>query len=190
MGSPAAGALRLAHAATFGTVAFALALIAHVAAGGPSPQPVTLIFLAGAVAAGSVLVTGRRRGVAATTTALGAVQIALHAAFMALAPADGCMTLTMPASHAGPMSMTSCLERSPGWMGSPGSEAPLLARGDRALWLLATLLLPVLRLRCAPLPPWRPALVFRCPVPVLGRGRMVCSGVGRRGPPHMRIGLA
>ena len=201
MGSPAAGPLRLARAAAFGTVAFALALVAHVAAGGPSPRPVTLTFLAGGVAGVSVLVTARRFGVAHTTLALGAVQIGLHAAFMALAPAAGCMTVTLPASHAaGPMSMTSCLAGSPG-SGSPlpmvlahaGATvvlAVLLARGDRALWLLATLLLPALLPRSVPLSPTRAAPVFRCAVPVLCRGRMVSSGVGRRGPPHEGTCLA
>jgi hypothetical protein len=207
MGSPAAGALRMARAAAFGAVAFALALVAHVAAGGSSPRPVTLAFLAGAVAGVSVLVTGRRLCVAATTLALGAVQVGLHGAFMALAPAAGCMTVTMPGSHAGdPMSMTSCADVAPGWEGSPGSGAALpmvlthagatvvlavlLARGDRALWLLGTLLLPILWLRAAPRLRRYSAPLLRCTVPALGRGRMVSSGVGRRGPPQVRVRLS
>jgi hypothetical protein len=206
MGSPAAGALRVARAAAFGAVALALALIAHVAAGGSSPRPIALTFLAGVVAGVSVVVTGRRLCVGATTLALGAVQVGLHAAFMALTPAAGCMTVTMPVSHAGgPMSMTSCPDGAPGWMGLPGSGAALpmvlahagatvvlavlLARGDRALWLLGTLVLPILSLRAAPRLRRRLAPLLGCTVPALGRGRMVSSGVGRRGPPRVRACL-
>ena len=64
MSSPAVGALRLTRAAAFGTVAFALALLAHTVSGGPTPRPVVLTFLAAGVAAGSVLLTGRKRGTA------------------------------------------------------------------------------------------------------------------------------
>ena len=180
MGSPAAGPLRLARAAAFGTVAFALALVAHVSGGRSDPAAGHTDVLAGGVAGGSVLVTGRRCG-GARLLGLGAVQVGLHVAFMALAPAAGCRTVTLPASPSRrPVSVTSCPPCR--WLGSPGSGSPLpmvlahagatvalavlLARGDRALWLLATLLLPALSVAlCAALAhPGGPCSDARFPV--------------------------
>jgi hypothetical protein len=199
MSSPAVGALRLARAVAFGTVAFALALLAHTVSGGPTPRPVVLTFLAAGVAAGSVLLTGRKRGTAAVTLGLTGVQAGLHVAFMALAPVAGCSTMTMPMSHLpGSTSVTLCAA-GPAASVAPASTpllmvlahaaatlvlAVLLARGERALWLLFTLLLPALCRRVAPALRHRRSPCAASWVPALGGGRMVSSGVGRRGPPR------
>ena len=185
MSSPTAGALRFTRAAAFGTVAFALALLAHTVSGGPTPRPVVLTLLAVGVAAGSVLLTGRKLGAAGLMLALGGVQAGLHVAFMALAPVAGCSTMSMPMSHHGATSMTLCSAGADASASMAPVSTPLvmvlahaaatlalavlLARGERALWLLFTLLLPALCLRVAPLLRPRPRPVRRVLAPCAGR---------------------
>ena len=117
------------------------------------------------------------------TLGLAGVQAGLHVAFMALAPGSGCSTMTMPMSHLhGSTSVTLCAA-GPAASVAPASTpllmvlahaaatlalAVLLARGERALWLLFTLLLPALCRRVAPLLRHRPRPLRRVLVPGAG----------------------
>lgn len=189
---------------------FALALLAHLGAGGTAPGPVVLLALAGLIALTAVLITGARLTALHVAVSLAGMQVFLHEAFMRLAAPVGCSMSGM--SPPSPGQMRSLGQMSHG--GRPalecaagmaqaglGEQAPfsssamlcahvaatavmaaLLAYGEKVLWFLAGWVRPPLTVRVG-----RSELPA---VPTMTSGpprmfgvQLACGGIGRRGPP-------
>lgn len=90
---PGAGLLRVSRAAVLGSVAFVLALSAHVAAGGRAPSMATSLMLALSCAFVCFVLTSRRLGLVALATTLGVLQLVLHCAFVWFTPGV-CVTVS------------------------------------------------------------------------------------------------
>ncbi|WP_432502207.1 hypothetical protein [Kineococcus arenarius] len=193
MQSPARGAVRLARAGFVALTVVALASLAHVAGGEELPPSLVLLALGALTGCAAFTLTGRRLSAPALLIALGAGQVALHAALRALA-AD---TVDVP-SHGHHQEWVplaaGALEHAPGG-GSPVpmllahavatlAAALVLAHGERAVWSLWAWLQP---LRAVVLAVLRvPVLLPVAPVPVVVAARprsVVARRVARRGPP-------
>jgi hypothetical protein len=197
MSSPAAGGLRLLRAGGLTVAAYALASVAHVQAGGGLPTWPWLAAILLLTFWGAVVLTGRRLGRVATVAGLGVSQLVLHEAFGFLSPVGACLRDSfVPAGHAGHEVVLTCAD--------PGLSMPahhgrgltmvvahavaaaltglVLARGEDAVWFLASLVWPALPSPVRPAPP-----ESRLPVSPRPRSvarQVVCSGgPGRRGPP-------
>jgi hypothetical protein len=206
MWSPTRGLLRAMRAALLGVVGFALALIAHLAAGGAAPGPVALLFLAGLLGLAAVLLTGTRLSPVRVGVYLTAMQVVLHEVFMWLGAPAGCVMTGMsglpggPIGHGGgPAPLVQCATGIAGLGMSQGSTfaatamvgahvaatavmAALLAYGEQVLWFLAGCVRPPRLLRVGQ--PELPAVqVVSSRTPQIFRLRFACGGVGRRGPP-------
>lgn len=161
MATPARGALRWARSASLAVATVGLAATAHVLAGGRVPGAGALAVLAVATSLVCVLVTGRRRGLAAIAATMAGLQAALHHGFMLLAPmhpADGCAVDLGHAQHVagalhglcGPLAGSGhhVLAASPTMLlahaGATLLLSAALAGGERALWLLGRLVAPAL----------------------------------------------
>jgi hypothetical protein len=206
MWSPTRGVPRVLRAATLGVVAFALALVAHVVAGGAVPGPVAMLFLAGLVALAAVLLTRARLSPIRVGVSLGAMQMVLHESFMWLSAPAGCLMTGASAPAGVPMGRGSMpvplVECATGMahmgmgMGSPFTAtamvgahvvatavmAALLAYGEKVLWFLAG---RGRSPRCLGVGlPGLPALrLVSSGEPRMFGLRLACGGVGRRGPP-------
>jgi hypothetical protein len=199
MRSPEVGALRVARAFGFGLTAFALSVVAHVAAGGPAPSATTTLLLGAGTLWVSVFLTWRRLGVTASVVSLGALQVVLHAG-LSLASAGGAC-LTVVHSHAGhlasgPMTMCAASSSVHGHVhGIPGLAMTaahavaavllgvLLARADQAVWFLSALVWPRLPQPAADagVDPGTPVVLVAAPA---RRPQWLgLAAVSRRGPP-------
>lgn len=201
MAHPSTGSLRILRAAVLGSAAFALALSAHVAAGGRAPSLAfawVLVIACGGVSFG---LTSRRLGPAAISTTLGVFQLGLHYSFMWLS--SGACVAGSPAGiapiheHGGHAQGLSCVPMAAG-MSAVGqvpttmlgahvvatvATAFALAHGERVLWLMFSAVWtafhavgPVLIL---------PAKRRSEPLLTAGVGvaLVALGGIGRRGPP-------
>jgi len=205
MPTPKRGATRLARAAAFGLVTLVLASGAHAFAGGDLPSMAVLALLAVPLMLGAVVLTSRRCGPVLLVGSLGATQVLLHEALMALTahsatdmfPADLGVHHAAQVLESGQASAHSAaVMAGTAAVGTEGSSvtmkvahvlatlvtALLLARGEQALWQLAARLLPALPAEpvlvgCARLR--SPALVS---LPAL-RPSVALGGPGLRGPP-------
>ena len=206
MFSPAQGLLRGLRAASLGVVAFVLASLAHVAAGGAVPGPGVLLLLAGLVGMASMLLTRVRLSPVGVVVSLAGIQVLLHEAFMRLGTQAGCVLTGMSAPAGGHVAMGQAGQLVPecatgmaqagmghGSMSSAmimlGAHiaatvlmAALLAYVDKLLWILAGWVRPArwLAVRLPELPAVR---VFSYRAPHTLRALFACGGVGRRGPP-------
>ena len=204
MSRPTCGSLRGLRAASLSVVAFVLALVAHLAAGGVAPGPVALVLLAGVIGLAAVLLTRVQLSLPHIAISLGTMQVILHEVFMRLgAPADCVMTgVSSPIdAHMGrAQPMLGCatsiahtqmghssMFSAPAMVGAHVTAAVvmalLLAHGEKVLWFLAEFVYP---------PRWSPMglpdlLAVRrdcsCAPPRLSV-RFAYGGVGRRGPPQ------
>ncbi len=177
----AAPALVAARAGVLGAVTTLLAAVAHVTAGGLLPPwPMLLLITTGAMA-GVAPLTQQEMSARRLVLLVCGGQLALHAAFTLVAGHQH--TDTLPAELA--MTVAHLL--------AAASVALLLARGERGLWSLLTLLsalaAPVQRAArlltlVAPSPGTTGPLPV-APVPALagGTGRRVHPAAPRRGPP-------
>lgn len=180
-----------------------LSLLAHVAAGGSAPTPVSLAVVGVGLTLASLVLTARRLRMADLVLALGAAQLGLHEAFMWLDPArTACQTAVLVHAHHGAHHLLACgamrmdphsAAISPALMTVAHAVAAvllavLLAHGERALWFLAQYLRD-LRPRLvatpgvtAPGPLRRPTLhlAFRS-----NPSGLTSGGLGRRGPPPL-----
>jgi hypothetical protein len=200
MATPARGALRWARSASLTVAPVGLAASAHVLAGGRVPGWAALAVLALATSLVCVLVTGRRRGLAAIAVTMAGLQAGLHQGFMLLAPVRpidrGCVGgLSAHAQHAagalhglcGPLAGHAHHElgTSPGMLLAHAGVTLLLsaalAGGERALWLLARLVAPAV-LRSPLIPANRPAPLPSTAVVVPNAWTSVRC-LTRRGPP-------
>ena len=207
MSDPATGWLRVVRAAVLGSVAFALALSAHVVAGGQAPSMTVCLVLTLACGEVSIGVTSGRLGLAAITTTLGVFQLALHYCLMWLASA-GCVAASPVAvapmhMHGGPAQILPCAPMAAGAMASTAhvstvlmlaahaiatvATAGVLAHGERVMWLLVSAVWTVFH---------RVGTVLITPAgrrsnPPLadgaGRALVALGGIGRRGPPAPRL---
>ena len=207
MSHPATGSLRVLRAATLGSVAFALALSAHVVAGGRAPSMAISLGLAVACGAGCIGVTARRLGLVAMTTILGVLEVGLHYSFMWLT-SGGCVT-GPPTAMApmrmvgGPAHVLTCVPIAAEGMPSVAhvptvlmlgahavatlATAWALAHGERVVWLLVSAVWTVLHA----VGPVLISLAKRRSVSALsagvGRSLVALGGIGRRGPPAARL---
>lgn len=202
--SPTTGWLRGLRAASLGVVGFALALVAHVAAGGVAPGPVVLFFLAGLTGLVAVLLTGAKLSPVRVGVSLTAMQVVLHEAFMWLGSPATCVVTGMSApagghmghggqpmlecangmAHAG-MGQTSMLAATAmlgAHVAATAVMVTLLAYGEKVLWFLAGCVRPPRWLRVG-LPELPAMRVVSSGAPRMLRVRFACGGVGRRGPP-------
>lgn len=197
MNSPAAGALRLLRASGLAVVAYALASVAHMVAGGALPTAAWMASIYLLTFCSAVVLTGRRLGRAAIVTGLGVSQLALHEAFRFLSAGGNCAPVSFGhPMHSGHETVMTCADRvvtmpvhhSPGlvMLAAHALAAALvgvvLARGEAAVWFLAGLVWPAMpsRARVFPMESAHPVALHPRPA---GR-QIVCSGgLGRRGPP-------
>jgi hypothetical protein len=205
MVSPTGGWLRGVRAASLGVVAFVLALVGHVAAGGAAPGPVMLILLAELIGLAAVLLTAVQLSPLRIGVSLAAAQVVLHQALLWLAaPAHCAMTAvsSTDATHIG-QSAQPALACATGMAQAGMSQgsgvgttamfgahlaatavmAGLLAYGEKVLWLLARWVRPApwLRVRLPQLPAVQ---ALSSTAPAMVRVRLASGGVGRRGPPR------
>jgi hypothetical protein len=203
MSHPATGSLRVFRAAMLGSVAFALALSAHVVAGEKAPSMAVCLVLAMVCGGVCVGVTARRLGLVAMATTLGLLQLGLHYSFMWLT-SSGCVAGS-PTGMApmrmlgGPAQILACAPMAAGTMAhvptglmlgahavATMATALVLAHGERVLWLLVSavravfhavghVLVSPAKLRS------QPGLIAGA-----GLGLVVLGGIGRRGPPAPR----
>jgi hypothetical protein len=206
--SPAQGLLRCLRAASLGVVGFALALAAHVAAGGATPGPAGLLLLAGMIGLAAVMLTGARLSSARVRVSLAVMQVVLHEAFMWLSAPAACVMPVMNApvgghmgtgmgqgaqpvldcavgmTHAG-MGQSSVFAATAmlgAHIAATALMAALLAYGERVLWFAAGWVRPASLLRVGA--PELPAVRhFSVGAPPMLRVRFAFGGVGRRGPP-------
>jgi len=186
----------LARAAGLTVAVFALAATAHLAAGGRLPSVPWSVALLMAAFWFAVAVTGRRLGRLATVVLVAGSQLLLHEAFGFTSAARSCLVLAP--EHAGHLSHGAgmlCAHPVMAMGSQHGSGVVMaaahavaaaavglvLARGEAAVWFLASLV-------WAPLPSLaRPRLggvrVLTAATPSTVRGRLWLGGVGRRGPP-------
>jgi len=207
MSSPARGLLRGLRAASLGVAGFVLALVAHVAAGGASPEPGVLLLLAGCTGLITWLLTGVRVSPVRVVVSLAAMQVVLHEALMRLSVAAPCLMPVMEPAAGGNAGMghggQPVLECATSMAPHPGMGprsifatttmlgahlvatmvmAALLAYGERALWFLAGLVRPPRSLSAVrPQPP--KIRMFPYGEPRVARACFASGGVGRRGPP-------
>lgn len=186
------------RAAMLGSVAFALALSAHVVAGGTAPSMAVCLGLAMVCGGVCVGVTARRLGLVAMTTTLGLLQLGLHYSFMWLT-SGGCVTGS-PTGMApmrmlgGPAQILACAPMAHVPTGlmlgahavATMATALVLAHGERVLWLLVSAVWTVFhavgRVLVSPAKlRSQPGLIAGA-----GRGLVVLGGIGRRGPPAPR----
>jgi hypothetical protein len=154
---PDSGALRLARATGLGLSAFALSLMAHVAAGGSVPSPTASVVMLSATVWVSIFLTWRRLNRPTMVAAVGSSQVVLHQLFSLSTGAGTCMTMVHAhADHLTNGAVTLCSQGSPAMAHHGGSSALMtaahvaaavaigliLARGEAALWFLAGLVWP------------------------------------------------
>lgn len=186
------------RAAVFGTLALLLAVAAHAAAGGPLPDPLTVVALGMPVACASVVLARRRRGLVGITVCLALAQVLLHEGLMLASTMSSCA----PAAAGGGghaampgMQVASCTTTSMGAM-VPGAvmitahllatlvTALLLAHGER----LASRLGAWVGLR-PPLAVARPAArvpgAIPSAVPQVVTQLVATGSLSRRGPPRV-----
>jgi hypothetical protein len=207
MSDPATGWLRVVRAAVLGSVAFTLALSAHVVAGGQPPSMTVCLVLTMACGGVSIGVTSGRLGLAAITTTLGVFQLGLHYCLMWLASA-GCgagphVGVAPMRMHGGPAQMLTCVPMTAEAMASTAhvstalmlgahaiatvATAWVLAHGERVMWLLVSAVWTVFhRVGTVLITPAR----RRSNPPLadgVGRALVALGGIGRRGPPAPRL---
>ena len=194
------------RAAAFGVVTLVLASGAHISAGGALPSITVLSLLAVPLMLAAGALASRRCGPVLLVGSLSAGQVLIHESLMVLTAHSAVdMFPAEPGAHhaaqalvAGQGSVHSAAAMGGAAVaGADGSSvtmkaahvlatlvtALLLARGEQALWRLATRLLPALPAEpvlvgCARLQP--PTLLS---LPAL-RPSVVSCGVGLRGPPE------
>jgi hypothetical protein len=204
--SPTQGSLRGLRAGSLGVVGFALALVAHVAAGGAAPGSVVLLLLAGLTGLAAVLLTGVRLSPVRIGVSLTAMQVVLHRVFMWLGAPTGCLVTGMSPQAGGHMGLggrpvplfecaTGMAETGMGQrsgfaamamvaahVAAAAAMAALLAYGEKGLWFLAGWVRIPRWLRVG-LPELQAVRVVSSGASPLFRVRFSCGGVGRRGPP-------
>ncbi|WP_409484289.1 hypothetical protein [Arsenicicoccus dermatophilus] len=211
MTRPDGGVLRGARTGVLAATTVCLAALAHACGGGSLPGPAALLVLGALVGAGSLVASAHRLGTRSLAVLLGGGQLGLHLAFTVLgrtgAPVDPGVGMAIAAHHGhGSVPDLAAAHLHAAGDQSAGAHAALghvhhggwvmllahvlatavtalvLARGERALWLLAGLVAPAVR----PLPV-RPALRPRPALPVLPVLAPALAHVRdvapRRGPP-------
>jgi hypothetical protein len=191
---PNKGLLRGLRASSLALVAFSLALVAHVTAGGAAPGPAVLLPLAGFIGLAAALLTRTLLTPLRIGISLGAVQVGLHEAFMRLGSlpdcpmTDGSMAGGMQMGHGG-QPMAACatglahagLAQGSALTGSTMIGAHLAATAVMA-GLLAGCARPARWLRVAPPEP-PSARAAACHAPPTTCPQLTSGGIGRRGPP-------
>jgi hypothetical protein len=189
---PGQAPLTLPRALTVTGLILGLAAAAHTAGGGHLPPAPVLCLLAAVVLLPVTMLARRRLSLASITGALGAGQLALHAAFTSLpGPVEHCTTPAGIAAHGHhqAQTVTDCTAAGTGIpalhiAALPGplmvtahilaaaTTALLLAHGETMLWrMLAWLAPPATELRPGPLPQWTaPAPLQSSCVPPLHPG--------------------
>jgi hypothetical protein len=204
MVSPTRGWLRGLRAASLGVVAFVLAFVAHVTAGGAAPGPVMLILLAGLTGLAAVLLTAVRLSPLRIGVSLAALQIVLHEAFGWLGAPVDCATTAVGATGAmqmggqgGQSALTCAAGMGQGsvfgatamlgaHIAATAVMAALLAYGEKVLWLLVRWVRPDPWL-CVRLPQLPAMQAVSSTAPPMVRLRLASGGVGRRGPPPQAL---
>ncbi|MTB72355.1 hypothetical protein GGG17_10310 [Arsenicicoccus sp. MKL-02] len=196
--TPAGGRLRLLRAGTLAVVMLALAALAHLLGAGALPGPGVLAVLLGLVLATCLTASARRLGAGSIGAILGGGQLALHGAFTVLGTTGAdpeslghvvgsghhavLVTHAWPAHAAagghGHLSLTMLLAH----VLATVVTAAVLARGERALWLLASWLAPVIRLLLDRPAHWARPAAISVAVSRLRSAELVLAAP-RRGPP-------
>lgn len=210
--TPDGGRLRLLRAGTLAVVMLALAALAHLLGAGALPGPGVLAVLLGLVLATCLTASARRLGAGSIGAILGGGQLALHGAFTVLGttgadPASlghvvGSGHHAVLVTHAAQVAGDTHLTATHAWpahaaAGGHGHlsltmllahvlatvvTAAVLARGERALWLLASWLAPVIRLLLDRPAHWARPAAISVAVPRLRSAELVLAAP-RRGPP-------
>lgn len=197
------GALRLARAFGFAAAAFALSVCAHVLAGGTPPSVTASLVLGGATVWVSLFLTGRRRGALSIVGAMGLLQLLLHEALMLSAGGGRCPALEAPRDHLHALSSTArsaCMAMPSLSPTSAAHGIPLgmtlahalaavllglvLARGESAIWFLASLVWPSRPVAVSV--PVRRQRAWSIPtVAAVPRVGHALAPISRRGPPRL-----
>lgn len=199
MTSSELGALRLARAFGFALAAFALSVGAHVLAGGPTPSVTASLVLGGSIAWASLFLTHRRRGAWSITAAMALTQVLLHRALTLSATGGGCWGLhsghghlhtVRAATHVVCAAMPSLSQAHGIPVGMTLAHAVaavvlglILARGESAIWFLASLVWPSPPMPATPLSRMPRAWPVATAQP-LRRMRSGLEPISRRGPPR------
>ncbi len=200
-----------------GITILALAAGAHMLAGGALPVPPIMLALTALTALASVAVTGIRIPPALMAALLGASQPLLHNAFDLLSGqgmTGGASMAGMagPDMHhdligvaAGPLPVAASMAHLSVGTAAPAAvlamtvahiaatlaSAVVLAKGEEALWLLASWLCPLVQLPTAPAAVVVPSVSVQTPdVPVRPQPRRNLRMDCRRGPPATAVQLA
>lgn len=192
--TPDGGRLRLLRAGTLAVVMISVAALAHVLGGGALPGGGVLAVLLGLVLVTCLVASGRRLEGLSIGAILGGGQLALHEAFALLGTtgADAASlghvvgsghhaVLVTHAGQAGSghhLSLSMLLAHALATV----VTAAVLARGERALWLLAGWLAPVIRLLLERPAHWPRPAAITVAVPRLRSAELVLAAP-RRGPP-------
>ncbi len=192
--TPDRGRLRLLRAGTLAVVMISVAALAHVLGGGALPGGGVLAVLLGLVLVTCLVASGRRLEGLSIGAILGGGQLALHEAFALLGTtgADAASlghvvgsghhaVLVTHAGQAGSghhLSLSMLLAHALATV----VTAAVLARGERALWLLAGWLAPVIRLLLERPAHWPRPAAITVAVPRLRSAELVLAAP-RRGPP-------
>ncbi|MEV5536874.1 hypothetical protein AB0L13_08415 [Saccharopolyspora shandongensis] len=175
---PTQGALRVLRGAGLATTSASLSVAAHAAAGGSLPDPGTTLVITGLLAGAGVALADRKRGSWGILGALSASQLALH------------VFLQLVASHQDGLGYTG-MRFSPLIMTLGHAAVVLLtglvmARAERALFVVARLLGSILPRRSTPLPVVaQPRTVCVSVVTVRTLAQLIYQRIhARRGPPE------
>lgn len=199
---PGSGALRLARAGSLALAAYGLALGAHLVGGGDAPSAIASVVILFATFWACTALTWRRLGRVATVTLVGASQLLLHKAFGLTESAGSCVTVvhehaghlangatTLCAAPATTAGMPSMAHHGGTGLSMVAAHAVaaivlglVLARGEAAVWLLASWLVPPLPQPTPPPCALRPAPIWTPVTPFVAV--FMPAGVGRRGPPR------
>ncbi|MEV0082438.1 hypothetical protein [Saccharopolyspora sp. NPDC050642] len=175
---PTQGALRVLRGAGLATTSASLSVAAHAAAGGSLPDPGTTLVITGLLAGAGVALADRKRGSWGILGALSASQLALHVFLQLVAshqdgpghPGMRFSPLVMTLGHAVVVLLTGLV----------------MARAERALFVVARLLGSILPRRSTPLTVVaQPRTVCVTVVTVRTLAQLIYQRIhARRGPPE------
>ncbi|MCI2418587.1 hypothetical protein MOQ72_14195 [Saccharopolyspora sp. K220] len=174
--APTQGALRVLRGAGLATTSASLSVAAHAAAGGSLPDPGTTVVITALLAGAGVALADRKRGSWGILGALGISQLALHAFLQLVASHQDIGHRGMPFA---PLTMTL------GHVAVVLLTGLLLARAERALFVVAKLLSSILPRKSTPLPVvTKPRTVCIPAITVRALAQLIYQRIhARRGPP-------
>ncbi|MGP4018573.1 hypothetical protein [Saccharopolyspora sp. 5N708] len=179
--APTQGALRVLRGVGLATTSASLSVAAHVAAGGAVPDPGTTVVITALLAGAGVALADRKRGSWGILGALGISQLALHVFLQLVASHQG--GIGYPGLPFSPLAMTL------GHLAAVLLTGLVLARAERALFVVAHLLGSILPRKSTPLPVvTAPRTVCIPAITVRTLAQLIYQRIhARRGPPKSPV---